>query len=58
MITSDTRSAEDQLARWQSGQVACATASAARSTGEGGEDDPAMAGGTEDPVGSFTSVDP
>jgi hypothetical protein len=56
--TSDTQSAEDELVRWQSGQAACATASANKFTGEGDKDDLAMAGGTEDSEGTFTPFDP
>ncbi len=55
---ADTRRAEEELARWQSGQAGCAAARAARSTGVGEGGGPAVAGGTEDPEGAFTSVDP
>jgi hypothetical protein len=47
---SDTRSAEDELARWQSGQESCA---AAKSTGGGGRLGPAMVAGTGDPEGAL-----
>jgi hypothetical protein len=56
MDTADTRRAGEELACWQSGQVGCAAASAARSPGEGEGGGPAV--GTEDPGGTFTSVDP
>jgi hypothetical protein len=55
---SETRWAGDDLARWQSGQAGCAAASAPRSTGDGEGSGLAVAGGTEDPEGTFTSVDP
>jgi hypothetical protein len=58
METADTLRAVEELARWQSGQAGWAAASAARSTGGEDGDDPAVAGGTEDPEGTFTSVDP
>ncbi len=47
--TSETRREEEELARWQYGQVACAVASAARSTGEEGWRRSAVAAGTGDP---------
>ncbi len=47
--TSDTRREEEELARWQSVQAACAVASAARSTGEEGWLRSAVAAGTGDP---------
>jgi hypothetical protein len=56
--TADIRRAEEELARWQSGQAGCAAASATRSTGGDGGDGPAVAGGTEDPEGAFTPVNP
>jgi hypothetical protein len=52
----DTRSAEEECAFWQSGQAGCAAASAAKSTGSGGQEDPAVAAGTGDPEGFFTLV--
>ncbi len=55
---SATRRIGDDLARWQSGQSGWAAASAARSTGDGEGGDLAVAGGTEDPEGIFTLVDP
>jgi hypothetical protein len=57
---SDTQSAEDELARWQSGQESCAAASAAKSTGGGGWLGPAMAAGTGDPEGAlpWSTCDP
>ncbi len=59
METADTRRAAEELARWQSGQAGCAAASVARSTGEEEGGGPATAGGgTEDPEGALTSVDP
>ncbi len=47
--TSDTRREKEELARWQSGQAACAAASAARSTGEEEWRLSAVAAGTGDP---------
>ncbi len=41
----------------QSGQDDCAAARAAKSTGGDRGSGPALAGGTEDPEGAFTSVD-
>jgi hypothetical protein len=58
METAATRRAGEELARWQSGQAGCAAASATRSTGGDEGDGSAVAGGTEDPEGAFTSVNP
>jgi hypothetical protein len=56
MEISDTRSAEEECAFWQSGQLGCAAASAAKSTGGGGQEGLAVAVGTGDLEGSFTPV--
>ncbi len=56
MEISDTRSAEEECALWPSGQLGCAAASAAKSTGGGGQEGLAVAVGTGDPEGSFTPV--
>jgi hypothetical protein len=56
--TSDTRSEEEELARWQSGQAGCAAANAAKSTGGDGWPSLAAAAGTGDPEGTFTPIDP